>query len=82
MDKIRRSRPTSCIVISLSEDYSEKLIATIWTLVIPRKVRQHPMIDKLLNILFKMNLESKAVKTIFPPLRICQTELSTIFKAV
>ncbi len=50
--------------------------------MIPIKARLHPKIALFVNNLFRMNRESKAVVTMFPPLDICQTELSTKFNAI
>lgn len=82
IERTRRTVPINCIVISLLYDDELKLIATTCTLVIPKNVRRHPIIDNLLKTLLRISLDSKAVNTIFPPRSICQTELSTIFKAV
>ncbi len=58
------------------------MTATTCTLVIPMKARKQPRIDVVLNILLRKILERMAVKMIFPPRDICQTELSTMFRAM
>jgi hypothetical protein len=82
MEASRRRIPSNYDDISPLDELFEYRTATTCTPVIPAKASTHPKIEVLLKTLFRKKRDRIAVKIMLPPREICQTELSTMFRAV
>ena len=83
IDATSNKIPISCVdALSPPSPPSAYSTATNCTLVMPRKAMKHPRTAPLWNTRLRKQAERRAVVMILPPLEICQTELSTILRAV